>query len=102
MHIPKARVQGLKGGKTKKRCFGALALMLIVSVSMMVLAYPKRTTLSGKEVEIALPTSDTASSSSGGGFSLKISRPLVASSASSGSLRLYTKNETAEAKIQMH
>ena len=46
------------------------------------------TTFSGKEVVVNLPISEIARSSSGGGFSLKTSRPLLASSASSGSLRL--------------
>jgi len=46
------------------------------------------TTFSGSEVVVDLPMSEIARSSSGGGFSLKTSRPLLASSASSGSLRL--------------
>lgn len=48
----------------------------------------KLTTLSGREVVTDFPISDTAKSSSGGGFSLNTSLPLVASSGSSGSLWL--------------
>jgi hypothetical protein len=44
--------------------------------------------LSGSEEEMDLPNSDTAKSSSAGGFSLNTSFPFVASSGSSGSLRL--------------
>lgn len=44
--------------------------------------------LSGSEEEMDLPNSDTAKSSSAGGFSLNTSLPFVASSGSSGSLRL--------------
>jgi len=47
------------------------------------------TTLSGRDVVADFPNSDTAKSSSAGGFSLNTSRPLVASSGSSGSLRLF-------------
>ena len=48
----------------------------------------EHTTLSGREEVMDLPKSDTAKSSSAGGFSLNISLPFVASSGSSGSLRL--------------
>jgi len=48
----------------------------------------KLTTLLGSEVVTDFPISDTARSSSGGGFSLNTSLPFVASSGSSGSLRL--------------
>ena len=57
----------------------------------------KLTTLSGSDVVTAFPKSETAKSSSGGGFSLKTSLPFVVSSASSGSLRLFKgmkKDET--------
>lgn len=54
----------------------------------------KLTTLSGRDVVTDLPTSDTAKSSSGGGFSLNTSLPLVASSGSSGSLRLKRSQES--------
>lgn len=46
------------------------------------------TTLSGREDVTDFPMSDTAKSSSAGGFSLNTSLPLVGSSGSSGSLRL--------------
>lgn len=49
----------------------------------------KLTTLSGRDVVTAFPISDAAKSSSGGGFSLNTSLPFVASSGSSGSLRLF-------------
>lgn len=48
----------------------------------------QHTKLSGNDVVAVFPRSDTDNSSSGGGFSLKTSLPLVASSGSSGSLRL--------------
>lgn len=48
----------------------------------------KPTTLSGSDVVEDFPISDTARSSSAGGFSLKTSLPFVASSGSSGSLWL--------------
>jgi len=48
----------------------------------------QHTKLSGNDVVAVFPRSDTDKSSSGGGFSLKTSLPLVASSGSSGSLRL--------------
>jgi hypothetical protein len=56
----------------------------------------KHTTLSGNDVVAVFPKSDTAKSSSGGGFSLKTSLPLVASSGSSGSLRLAEIKNTKE------
>lgn len=51
-------------------------------------AITKLTTFSGRKVVADFPSSDTARSSSAGGFSLNTSLPLVVSSGSSGSLRL--------------
>lgn len=59
----------------------------------------KLTTLSGRDVIAAFPSSETAKSSSGGGFSLKTSLPFDASSASSGSLRLFRDTNRSETPI---
>lgn len=53
----------------------------------------EHTKLSGSDVVAVFPNSDTDKSSSGGGFSLKTSLPLVASSGSSGSLRLHSNKD---------
>lgn len=107
VNVTQCRMQDLSSPKTFQRSYPRTAtksgpLRLIdreVQLTDRGL-HSGHTRLSGKDVVVVLPTSEIASSSSGGGFSLNTSRPLVASSASSGSLRLLGQQNRNTVKDQ--